>query len=208
MLKHTKHMIRASLFALSLLTGLPGCIRRTGTLYCDTIFSSICGIKTLCNGASFFGEGNHHSALSLSIGSFLTLKALLFSWWWDTLCIPHDIYLKFDGVDFYVYDQDGQPIPDVMIQTYGEASLYEMKKKTDAKGHLYYPRRVMGFRSLSAQKDGYRGGEFNGTVWLIQYVNAGVPQIFKPRHRNEAVIIPTTNSMHTLNIFMEKMPAK
>ena len=110
MRKRTKYIIGASLFALSLLTGIPGCIQRTGTLYCDTAFSSKVGIRTLCKGASFFGEGDHHSVLSVSLGAFLTLRTVLFSWWWDTLCIPYDIYLRFDGVNFYVYDQDGNPL--------------------------------------------------------------------------------------------------
>ena len=53
MRKRTKHMIEVLLFALSLLTGILGCVQRTGTLYCDTEVSSKVGIRTLCNGASF-----------------------------------------------------------------------------------------------------------------------------------------------------------
>jgi len=41
MRKRTKYMIGVSLFALSLQTGIPGCVQRTGTLYCDTAFSAI-----------------------------------------------------------------------------------------------------------------------------------------------------------------------
>ena len=205
MRKRAKHMIRASLFALPLLTGVLGCVRRTGALYCDTLVS-LSGPVILVRGTSMWGSGVKRDSFSTTVGSILTLKALLFSWWWDTLCIPYDIYLKFDGVDFYVYDQDGLPIPDVTIKTYGEASLYGMEKKTDAKGHLYYPRSVQGFKSLSAKKEGYWGDDYNSTVWLSQCANADLPQMLKPEYRNGAVIIPTTNNMHTLNIYMKRAP--
>ena len=103
--KRTKHMIRASLFALPLLTGVLGCVRRTGALYCDTLVS-LSGPVILVKGTSMWGAGVKRDSFSTTVGSILTLKALLVSWWWDTLCIPYDIYLRFDGVNFYVYDQE------------------------------------------------------------------------------------------------------
>ena len=205
MCKRTKYMVGASLFALSLLTGIPRCVHRTGTLYCDTAFSAKVGIRTLCNGASFFGEGDHHSVLSVSLGSFLTLRAVLFSWWWDTLCIPYDIYLKFEGVNFYVYDQDGNPIPDVLIRANGEDAFFELEKKTDAEGRFYYPRRVESFASLVATRDGYWGGH-QGGVWLKQTANSGLPPMLRAEFRGHVIDVPTTNSMYSLNIFMKKMP--
>ena len=203
--KRTKRMIVGTLFTMSLLVGIPGCVHRTGTLYCDTRMS-LGGLVILSKGISMWGSGPKRDAFSTAIGSFLTLRALLFSWWWDTLCIPYDIYLKFDGVDFYVYDQDGRPIPDVAITAYGESSSYGMEKKTDANGHLYYPRREKGFTSLTVTKEGYWGGGFGGTVWLSQSANADVPQMLKPEYHNGAVVIPTTNSMHTLNVYLKKIP--
>lgn len=207
MRKRTKYIIGASLFFLSLLTGIPGCIQRTGTLYCDTRVS-LNGPVVLVKGTSMWGSGPKRDSFSVAVGSFLTLRALLFSWWWDTLCIPYDIYLKFDGIDFYVYDQDGLPIPDVTIKTYGEASLYGIEKKTDAKGHLYYPRCVKGFTSLSAKKEGYCGCTYGGTLWLRQSANADLPQMLKSECRSGVIVIPTTNNMHTLNIYMKKLPQK
>ena len=94
--KRTKYIIGGGLFTLSLLVGIP-----TGTLFCDTRVFSL-GPSTLVNGESLFGEGLHRGTFSTAIGSFLTLRVLLFSWWWDILCIPYDIYLKFDGRPFDV----------------------------------------------------------------------------------------------------------
>lgn len=207
MRKRTKYIIGASLFALSLLTGIPGCVHRTGTLFCDTKVS-LSGPVILVKGVSLWGERLHRSTFSTAIGSFLILRLILFSWWWDTLCIPYDIYLKFDGVDFYVYDQDGLPIPDVTIKMHGEASLCGMEKKTDSKGHLYYPRRVNGFTSLVVTKEGYWGCTYGGTLWLRQSANADLPQMLKPEYRYGSIVIPTTNNMHTLNIYMKKEPQK
>ena len=204
MRKRTKYMIEVLLFALSLLTGILGCIQRTGTLYCDTEVSSKVGIRTLCNGASFFGEGYHHSVLSVSIRGFLTLRAILFSWWWDTLCIPYDIYLKFDGVNFYVYDQDGKPIPDVLISACGTDSFFWLEKKTDATGRFYYPRRVNSFELFAATKDGY--WVVPQETWLKQAVKSGLPPMLREEFRGHAVTIPTTNSLHSLNVFMKKIP--
>ena len=204
MCKRTKYMIGGSLFALSLLTGIPGCVHRTGTLYCDTAFSAEVGIRTLCKGASFFGEGNHHSASTVSLGSFLTLRAVLFSWWWDTLCIPYDIYLKFDGINFYVYDQDGNPISDVSIKACGTDSFYVLEKTTDANGRFYYPRRVDSFDLFAATRDGYWG--VPQETWLKKAVNSGLPPMLRAEFRSHAINIPTTNSLHSLNVFMKKMP--
>ena len=206
MRKRTKYITGASLFVLSLLTGIPGCVQRTGTLYSDTRLS-LMGPKILVNGMSIWDGGPRRDLFSTFVGSFFTLRLVLFSWWWDTFCLPYDIYLKFDGVDFYVYDQDGQPIPDVTIKTYGEASFYGIEGKTDASGHLYYPRRVEGFTSLVATKDGY-WGSCQGTLWLSQNINADLPQMLKPECRGHAIIIPTTNNMHSLNIYMKKASRK
>lgn len=204
MRKRTKYIIGASLFALSLLIGIPGCVQRTGTLYCDTAFSSKVGIRTLCKGASFFGEGDHHSVLSVSLGAFLTLRTVLFSWWWDTLCIPYDLYLRSDGVNFYVYDQDGNPIPDVLISACGKDSFYKLEKTTDANGRFYYPRRVNSFELFAATRDGYWG--IPQETWLKQTVNSGLPPMLKTEFRGHAINIPTTNSLRSLNIFMKKIP--
>ena len=204
MRKRTKYIIGASLLALSLLIGIPGCVQRTGTLYCDTAFSSKVGIRTLCKGASFFGEGDHHSVLSVSLGAFLTLRTVLFSWWWDTHCIPYDIYLRFDGVNFYVYDQDGKPIPDVLISACGKDSFYKLEKTTDANGRFYYPRRVNSFELFAATRDGYWG--IPQETWLKQTVNSGLPPMLKAEFRGHAINIPTTNSLHSLNVFMKKIP--
>lgn len=204
MRKRTKCITGAWLFALSLLTGIPGCVQRTGTLYCDTAFSSKVGIRTLCKGASFFGEGDHHSVLSVSLGAFLTLRTVLFSWWWDTLCIPYDLYLRSDGVNFYVYDQDGNPIPDVLISACGNDSFYKLEKTTDANGRFYYPRRVNSFELFAATRDGYWG--IPQETWLKQTVNSGLPPMLKAEFRGHAINIPTTNSLHSLNVFMKKIP--
>ncbi len=205
MRKRTKCIIGGGLFALSLLVGIPGCVHRTGTLFCDTKFA-LSGPVILVKGTSMWGAGPHRDAFSTTVGSFLTLKLLLFSWWWDTLCIPYDIYLKFDGVNFYVYDQDGKPIPDVLIRTHGEDSFYGIEEKTDAKGRLYYPRRVKGFTSLTATKEGYWGRCSDGSRWLSQSINAGLPPMLNAEFRNHVIEVPTTNDMHTLNLFMKKIP--
>jgi len=204
MRKRTKYIIGGGLFTLSLLVGIPGCVHRTGTLFCDTRVSSA-GPSILVNGASLWGEGLHRSTYSTAIGSFLTLRLLLFSWWWDTLCIPYDIYLKFDGVNFYVYDQDGRPIPDVLIKASGTDSFFEYERKTDANGRFYYPRRVKSFSSLVTTRDGYWGGH-QGGVWLRETVNSGLPPMLRAEFRGHAIDVPTTNSLRTLNIFMKKIP--
>lgn len=204
MRKRTKHMIRASLFALPLLTGVLGCVQRTGTLYCDTRVS-LYGPVILVKGTSMWGSGPKRDAFSTTVGSILTLKALLFSWWWDTLCIPYDIYLRFDGVNFYVYDQDGNPIPDVLISACGKDSFFGLDKKTDANGRFYYPRRVKSFTSLVTTRDGYWGGH-QGGVWLKQTANSGLPPMLSEEFQGHAINIPTTNSLRSLNIFMKKIP--
>ena len=205
MRKQTKCIIGGGFLALSLLVGIPGCVHRTGTLFCDTKFA-LSGPVILVKGTSMWGSGPHRDAFSATVGSFLTLKLLLFSWWWDILCIPYDIYLKFDGVNFYVYDQDGKPIPDVLIRTHGEGSFYGIEKKTDAKGHLYYSRRVDGFTSLVATKEGYWEGYSNGSRWLSHNINAGLPPMLSAEFRDHVIEVPTTNDMHTLNLFMKKIP--
>lgn len=204
MRKRTKFII-GGLFTLSLLVGIPGCVHRTGTLFCDTKFA-LSGPGILVNGISLWGTGHHRNALSAIVGSFLTLKLLLFSWWWDTLCIPYDIYLKFDGVNFYVYDQDGNPIPDVLIRTRGEDSLFGIEEKTDSNGHLYYPRRVEGFNSLVAIRDGYWRGSNGAPLWLRSNIDADLPPMLRAEFRDHPINIPTTNSLRSLNIFMKKIP--
>ena len=203
MRKRTKCIIGGGLFTLSLLVGLPRCVHRTGTLFCDTRVSSL-GSSILVNGASLWGEGRHRSAFSTTVGSFLTLRLLLFSWWWDILCIPYDIYLKFDGVSFYVYDQDGHPIPDVLIRASGTDSFFALEKKTDANGRFYYPRRVNSFELFVATKDGYWGGPQE--TCLKQAVNSGLPPMLRAEFRGHVINIPTTNSLHSLNVFMKKIP--
>ena len=153
-----------------------------------------------------WGAGSKRDSFSTLAGSVLTIKGLLFSWWWDTLCIPYDIYLRFNGVDFYVYDQDGQPVPDVQIITYSEDSFYGIKDKTDDRGHFYYPRCVNGFTSVIVTKDGYWGRGQGGTFWLRHNQGQGLPQMLKSEFRGRFVCIPTTNDMHTVNFFMKKIP--
>ena len=204
MRKRKKCIICGGLFALSFLVGIPGCVHRTGTLFCDTRVS-LYGPDILVNGTNMWGGGFHRDSFSTAMGSFLTLRLLLFSWWWDTLCIPYDIYLKFDGVNFYVYDQDGNPIPDVLISACGNDSFFEYEGKTDANGRFYYPRRVKSFSSLVTTRDGYWGGH-KGGVWLRETVNSGLPPMLRAEFRGHAIDVPTTNSLRSLNIFMKKIP--
>ena len=203
MRKRTKCIIGGGLFVLSLLVGIPGCVHRTGTLFCDTRVS-LYGPDILFNGTNMWGGGFHRDSFSTAMGSLLTLRLLLFSWWWDTLCIPYDIYLKSDGINFYVYDQDGHPIPDVLIKASGTDSFFKLEKKTDANGRFYYPRRVNSFELFVATRDGYWGG--SQETWLKQAVNSGLPPMLRTEFRGHAVNIPTTNSLHSLNVFMKKIP--
>ena len=69
MRKRTKYTIGASLFALSLLTGILGCVRRTGMLFCDTKVS-LSGPVMLLKEASVWGEEVHHGAFSTAIVFF------------------------------------------------------------------------------------------------------------------------------------------
>lgn len=204
MRKRTKYIIGGGLFALLLLVGIPRCVHRTGTLFCDTKFS-LTGPIVLVKGASFWGEGLHHSVLSTAIGSFLTLRLLLFSWWWDALCIPYDICLRLDGADIYVYDQDGHPVPDVEVRACGADSSFVLEKKTDSDGHFYYPRQDRSFSSLVVTKNGYWCSH-QGGVWLKQAVNSGLPPMLRAEFRGHAVDVPTTNSLRSLNVFMKKVP--
>lgn len=211
MQRRTKCLVGASLFALLfallLLVGLLGCVSRTGTFYCESRLS-MQGPSIIMKGVSMWGADPKRDVLSTMVGSALTIKGLLFSWWWDTLCIPYDIYLRSNGVDFYVYDQDGQPVPDAQIIAYGTDSFYGIKDKTDDRGHFYYPRCVKGFTSVNVTKDGYWGRGQGGTFWLSHNRGRGLPQMLKSEFRGRSVCIPTTNDMHTVNFFMKKIPAR
>ena len=55
MRKRTKYIIGGGLFTLSLLVGIPGCVHRTGTLFCDTRVS-LYGPDILVNGLEEVNE--------------------------------------------------------------------------------------------------------------------------------------------------------
>lgn len=107
-------------------------------------------------------------------------------------------------MNFYVYDQDGNPIPDVLISACGKDSFYKLEKTTDANGRFYYPRRVNSFELFTATRDGYWC--IPQEKWLKQYVNSGLPPMLRAEFRDHAINIPTTNSLHSLNVFMKKIP--
>ncbi|MBP5320263.1 MAG: hypothetical protein J6334_04685 [Kiritimatiellae bacterium] len=205
MFKRARSQIGFVLFVLSLLLGLPLSFPRTGELFTDTR-RSLAGPDILINGLTW-GSSQERDLLSFFIGSAFTLKLVLFSWWWDMLCIPYDFYLlKSDGVNFYVYDQDGNPIPDVEISGFGELSDSFFSEKTDTHGHACFPRRERGFNWLKADKEGYFAYVHNSSFWLRSDNNNELPPMLRPEYCGRTVSIGTTNNSRTVNLYLKKIP--
>ena len=170
-------------------------LERTGTFYSDTMFSAIVGRKILVGGYSYYGV-----PLAVGLGGYFTLRALLFSWWWDTLCIPYDLDLRSKGVDIYVYDQFGKPVEGAVVSAYDEMFIFPVSATSDAAGRARCPRSTTGFESICVKHPLCE--DYQGKAWL-KHPPATPQDVLEYLQRN-AVELPSTNSLRTLNIFVTR----
>ena len=190
--------IGVTMVVSALLLGCPVSLKRTGTFYSDTVYSAVVGGKILFGGKG--GYGYFGVPLSVGIGGYLTLRALLFSWWWDTLCIPYDLHLRSIGVDIYVYDQVGKPVEGATVSAYDEMFLFPVSAKSDAAGHVRCPRSTMSFSSIHVTHPLCE--DYQGKAWLEHPPMP--PQDIIEYLQQNAVELSSTNDLRTLNVFVRR----
>lgn len=204
-MRRSKKILLLVLLAVSVAVGISGCVHRSGELYCDTRFSAQ-GTTVLVKGVRWWDGGPKRDIVSTSIGTFFILRLALFSWWWDTVCLPYDIYLRTDGIDFIVRDEMGRPVPGTLLTGYGEYSQCGLHKKTDSGGRVYFPRREYRMSWLQVTKDGYykscRHEPF--AIGTNKLVNLMVKRIRNPvrlvHHTMEYKPYPATNEVLKLDL--------
>ena len=103
-------------------------------------------------------------------------------------------------MDIYVYDQFGKPVEGAVVSAYDEMFIFPVSATSDAAGRARCPRSTMSFESICVKHPLCE--DYQGKAWL-KHPPATPQDILEYLQRN-AVELPSTNSLRTLNVFVTR----